>query len=53
VNPGEMRSPIRTRVYHSENPAEMPAPDHAAGRMLDYLAERESWNEALVDLTKR
>lgn len=50
VNPGPMRSSIRTRVYHSENPADMPSPQPVAARLLRYLEGEEKWKTDLVDL---
>ena len=51
VNPGPMRSPIRTRVYHSENPADMASPGPVAARIASYLDGEEEWRESLVDLS--
>ena len=51
VNPGPMSSPIRTRVYHSDNPAEMPTAERAAGRIVDYLEGRANWEVPLIDFT--
>lgn len=50
VNPGPMRSDIRTSVYHSENPAEMPSPELAAARIAAYLDGKEAWGEVFIDL---
>lgn len=51
VNPGPMGSPIRTRAYHSENPAEMPTAELPAERIAAYLNGDEDWDQPLVDLT--
>lgn len=51
VNPGPMSSPIRSRVYHSENPSEVPSAEGAASRIVAYLEGEESWSQVLVDLT--
>ena len=51
VNPGPMCSPIRTSVYHSENPAEMPSAKPAAMRIASYLDGEESWDQVLMDFT--
>jgi hypothetical protein len=51
VNPGPMRSAIRTRVYHSDNPAEMPSPEPVAKRIASYLGDAEHWPEVLIDLS--
>ena len=50
VNPGPMRSAIRTSVYHAENPAEMPSPENAAAKISDYLDGRVSWEGSFIDL---
>ena len=52
VNPGPMRSAVRTRVYHSENPSEMPSAEPVAARILAYLDGEENWDEVFVDLTQ-
>lgn len=49
VNPGEMRSAIRARVYHSENPQQPPDPAIAAGRLADWLDGRVRWPDVMVD----
>jgi NAD(P)-dependent dehydrogenase (short-subunit alcohol dehydrogenase family) len=51
VNPGPMCSPIRTRVYHSENPADMPSAELAAARIASYLDGEEDWDQVLTDFT--
>lgn len=51
VNPGAMRSGIRARVYHSENPAEMPSPGPVAANILAYIDGEQTWNEVFVDLS--
>lgn len=50
VNPGPMRSTLRTRVYHSENPRQAPDPAGAAGRIMDFLEGRDDWPEDIMDL---
>lgn len=50
VNPGPMRSTIRARVYHSENPAGMPSPETAAAHIAAFLEGDETWSEVFVDL---
>lgn len=52
VNPGPMRSNIRTRVYHSENPAGMPSAEAAAAQIAAYLDGNGAWSEVFVDLQK-
>lgn len=51
VNPGPMFSPVRTSVYHSENPADMPAADLPAGKIADYLSGKVDWDTEFVDLS--
>ena len=50
VNPGPMRSNVRARVYHSENPAAMPSPEPIAARIAAYLDGNEAWSDVFVDL---
>ena len=50
VNPGPMRSSIRTSIYHSENPTGMPSPEPAAAHIAAYLDGTEAWSEVFVDL---
>lgn len=50
VNPGAMRSAIRARVYHSENPQKPSDPSVAAGHLADWLDERVRWPDVMVDL---
>ena len=41
INPGPMRSPLRSRAYHSENPETQPEPDRVAHCIMQ-LMNRES-----------
>ncbi|MEJ2400986.1 MAG: SDR family NAD(P)-dependent oxidoreductase [Xanthomonadales bacterium] len=50
VNPGPLRSAIRARVYHSENPQQVPEPSNAAQRIMDYLDGVTRWDDVIVDL---
>jgi NAD(P)-dependent dehydrogenase (short-subunit alcohol dehydrogenase family) len=50
VDPGPMRSAIRTRVYHAESPAEMPSPEAAATEITAYLNGKTSWNSDFIEL---
>lgn len=50
VIPGPMRSPIRSRAYHSENPAEMPSPRPVAQRIVALLQNNETWRGEVLDL---
>jgi NAD(P)-dependent dehydrogenase (short-subunit alcohol dehydrogenase family) len=51
VNPGPVRSDIRARVYHSENPQQVAEPANAALRIMDFLDGRSRWGEVIVDLS--
>ena len=50
INPGPMRSPLRSRAYLAENPASQPGPDLAAGEIVDLLAGRRQPSNTYVDL---
>ena len=50
VIPGPMRSQIRSRVYHSENPSEMPSPRPVAERIVALLEGNEVWDDEVLDL---
>ena len=52
IDPGPMRSPIRTRVYYSENPADMPSAETAALRISAYLSGEEAWEKDFISLWK-
>jgi NAD(P)-dependent dehydrogenase (short-subunit alcohol dehydrogenase family) len=51
VNPGPMQSGIRSRVYHSENPHDVPEPAVVARRIMDYLDGLSHWDDLTVDLS--
>lgn len=51
VNPGPMQSDIRTIVYHSENPGDLPEPSIAANQIMNFLDGRIRWDEVEVDLS--
>lgn len=53
VNPGSIRSGIRARAYHAENPAHMTPPEFSAARIAAYLEGREAWPGVFVDLSRR
>lgn len=53
VNPGPMRSGIRTKAYHAENPAHMTPPEFSAARIAAYLDGRDRWSDVFVELVKR
>ena len=53
VNPGPLRSALRSRAYHSENPEEQPDPRSAATEIVSFLDGREDWPEVFVDLSSR
>ena len=50
INPGPMRSPVRTGVYHAENPSEMPGGEGPAGLVAAFLEGKVSWDDVFVDL---
>ncbi len=50
VDPGPMRSGIRTRAYHAENPAHMPSPQAPAIRIAEFLDGHARWDEVFVSL---
>ena len=50
VDPGPMRSGVRTRAYHAENPAQMPSPQFPALRIADFLESKSDWDGVFVDL---
>lgn len=50
INPGPMRSPLRSRAYHSENPAMQPGPEAAAERIMQLLSRDREPNGPFVDL---
>ena len=50
VDPGPMRSGVRTRAYHAENPAQMPSPQYPALRIADFLEGKSTWEDEIVVL---
>jgi len=50
INPGPMRSPLRSRVYLAENPASAPSPSVAAERIMELLLGAREPSGAYVDL---
>ncbi|MBT8049491.1 MAG: SDR family NAD(P)-dependent oxidoreductase [Xanthomonadales bacterium] len=50
INPGPMRSALRSRAYHAENPALQPDPDTAANRIMDFLTGASVPENTIVDL---
>ena len=51
INPGPMRSPLRSRAYLAENPATQPEPGVAAAHIVDLLAGRRQPSGVYVDLS--
>jgi NAD(P)-dependent dehydrogenase (short-subunit alcohol dehydrogenase family) len=51
-HPGPMKSPLRSRAYHSENPESLPDPSRAAEWIMDFLAGRRHWTGPFVDLAR-
>jgi NAD(P)-dependent dehydrogenase (short-subunit alcohol dehydrogenase family) len=50
INPGPMRSPLRSRAYLAEHPASQAEPAVAAGHIVDLLAGRREPSGVYVDL---
>ena len=50
INPGPMRSALRSRGYHSENPARQPDPESAARRIMQLLSDEVEPGEVFVVL---
>lgn len=50
INPGVMRTELRARSYHAENPQLQPKPDTAARRVLEFLNREEEPESELVNL---
>ena len=53
VNPGPLRSALRSRAYHSENPEEQPDPRSAAVEIVRFLEGQSNWPEIFVDFSNR
>jgi NAD(P)-dependent dehydrogenase (short-subunit alcohol dehydrogenase family) len=50
INPGPLRSGLRSRAYHAENPASQPDPESAAGQIMQYLKGDIEPGGTFVDL---
>lgn len=50
INPGAMRSALRSRAYHAENPLEQPDPALAAGRIMAYLSGEAELEGTFIEL---
>jgi NAD(P)-dependent dehydrogenase (short-subunit alcohol dehydrogenase family) len=50
INPGPLRSALRSRAYHSENPAMQPDPEPTARRIIKLLAGSEVPDGVFIDL---
>jgi NAD(P)-dependent dehydrogenase (short-subunit alcohol dehydrogenase family) len=50
INPGPLRSALRSRAFHSENPASQRAPEPVAGRIMELLSGSETPDGIFVDL---
>lgn len=50
INPGPMRSPLRSRVYLSEHPSAQPEPAAAAERIMEFLSGRRQPSGVYVHL---
>lgn len=50
INPGVLRSSLRSRAYHAENPATQPEPEVAAKRIAEYLTDNSVPDSTFLDL---
>jgi len=50
INPGPMRSRLRSTAYHSENPALQPDPEPVAQQIMDLLSRKVTPRGNFVDL---
>lgn len=50
INPGPMRSPLRARAYHAENPASSAPPSVAAEQIVELLLAKREPSGIYVDL---
>ena len=53
INPGPLRSPLRSLAYHAENPALQPDPELAAGQIMQFLKGDIEPGGNFVDLQSR
>jgi len=50
INPGALRSALRSRAYHAENPAMQPDPELAAEQIMNYMMGISDPGGTFVDL---
>lgn len=50
IDPGPMRTSLRARVYHAENPLDQPGPDIAAARITQLLSTGDKTQDTLIRL---
>jgi NAD(P)-dependent dehydrogenase (short-subunit alcohol dehydrogenase family) len=50
INPGPMRSPLRSRVYMAEHPSSAPSPSVAAERIVELLTGKHEPSGPYIDL---
>jgi len=50
VDPGPMRTSLRSSVFHSENPAEVPSPEISAELLLFILGQSKKRGELIIQL---
>ena len=50
IDPGAMRSALRSRAYHAEDPSAQPDPALAAGRIMSYLSGQVESEAAFIEL---
>lgn len=53
IDPGPMRTSLRSSVYHSENPNDLIAPEVRARQLLSILEQIETADECFIDLQER
>ena len=53
INPGPLRSTLRSLAYHAENPASQPDPEVAAGEIMQFLKGDIEPRGSFVELQRR
>jgi NAD(P)-dependent dehydrogenase (short-subunit alcohol dehydrogenase family) len=53
INPGPLRSALRSRAYHAENPEEQPDPKVAATEIMRFLEGTSNWPGPIFDLSRQ
>lgn len=52
IDPGPMKSDLRSRAYHGESPSLQPEPDVVAERIMDYLSGKIQPSGEFLDLSQ-